>query len=57
MVFFWDRVDSPDKRTREVTEYTFVAVFLPVVVVISWAFNRLAKRRSSHKKRERDTTT
>jgi UDP-N-acetylmuramyl pentapeptide phosphotransferase/UDP-N-acetylglucosamine-1-phosphate transferase len=52
MLFFREQMESPDIGTRKLTQYILVAVYLPIAVAITWAFNKLAKRNLRRKKHE-----
>jgi nitrate reductase gamma subunit len=54
IILFSDRLNSPNRRARRLAENIFVAAFVVIAMIISWAFNKLAKHRSSAKKRERN---
>ena len=54
LMFFRNQIDSPDRSTRKLTQFILFAVYMPVAVVVTWAFNRLVKRRSNRDKQEHE---
>jgi amino acid permease len=52
LIFFRDQIDSPNRSIRSLTEKILIAVYLPIAVVITWGFNKLAKHHSKLAKRE-----
>jgi protein-S-isoprenylcysteine O-methyltransferase Ste14 len=54
VVLFHHQLKSPDRHARRLAENIFMVVFAVVAIVISWAFNNLAKQRSSRKKHVRN---
>ena len=41
-------------QERKLTQFILFAVYMPVAVVVTWAFNRLVKRRSNRDKQEHE---
>jgi nitrate reductase gamma subunit len=49
IILFHDRLNSPNRRARRLADDVFVAAYTLVAIVLSWAFNKLAKQRTRKK--------
>lgn len=56
VVFFYQPANSQGRRTDRLAEDIVVMAYLPVALLVWWAFNKLAKRKAGRKRPDRATS-